>query len=93
VSYAVGHEGADGLIELLVDGEPVDSLAVAGMLPLALQHGGAGLRLGYDSGFAVSSLYVPPATFSGVVHFVRIETPGAPASRPSDEIRAALHAD
>ena len=31
---------------LLVDGEAVDETAVEGMLPLAVQHGGAGLRLG-----------------------------------------------
>jgi len=93
VGHAVGDGSADGVIQLLVDDEPVDSMAVTGMLPLALQHGGAGLRLGYDSGFAVSSRYTPPAPFSGVVHFVRIETPGARAARPADEIRAALHAD
>ena len=43
----------------------VDETAVEGMLPLALQHGGAGLRLGYDSGFPVSSRYAPPAPFAG----------------------------
>jgi arylsulfatase len=93
VSYAIGHDDTDGRMELFVDDECTDRIAVTGMLPLALQHGGAGLRLGYDSGFAVSSRYSPPATFTGVVHFVRIETPGAPTPRPDDEVRAALHAD
>jgi hypothetical protein len=62
-------------------------------LPFALQHGGAGLRLGYDSGFPVSRRYTPPARFSGVVHFVKIETPGGAVPRPADEVRSALHGD
>ena len=33
----------------------VDETTVEGMLPLAVQHGGAGLRLGCDSGFPVSA--------------------------------------
>jgi arylsulfatase len=63
------------------------------MLPLALQHGGAGLRLGHDSGFPVSPLYRPPAVFSGTVHFVTIEAPGAAIADPAEEVRAALHGD
>ena len=78
---------------LLVDGAEVDAIAVEGMLPLALQHGGAGLRLGHDSGFPVSPRYSPPAPFSGTVHQLRIETPGAARPDPADEVRAALHAD
>jgi arylsulfatase len=93
VNYTIDRDTADGWMEFFVDDRLTDSIEVTGMLPLALQHGGAGLRLGYDSGFAVSSRYTPPATFSGVVHFVRIETPGAATPRPADEVRAALHAD
>ena len=63
------------------------------MLPLALQHGGAGLRFGWDSGFPVSSRYTPPARFGGTVHQVRIDTPGSLRPDPADEVRAALHAD
>ena len=36
-----------------------------GCCPLAVQHGGAGLRLGWDSGFPVSSRYAPPAPLRG----------------------------
>ena len=67
---------------LLVDGAAVDETTVEGMLPVALQHGGAGLRLGWDSGFPVSPRYTPPAPFSGTVHQVRIDTPGCAAARP-----------
>ena len=77
VSYAVGEGGAAGRMVLLVDGGEVDETSVEGMLPLAVQHGGAGLRLGWDSGFPVSARYAPPARFSGTVHEVRVDTPGA----------------
>ena len=61
--------------------------------PLAVQHGGAGLRLGWDSGFPVSARYAPPAPFDGTVHGVRVDTPGSLRPDPADEVRAALHAD
>jgi arylsulfatase len=93
VFYALGQNGAPGTMVLLVDEVDVDEIAVDGMLPLALQHGGAGLRLGSDSGFPVSSRYRPPAPFSGVVHQVRIDTPGALRPAPEDAVRIALHAD
>ena len=60
---------------------------------MALQHGGAGLRIGYDSGFPVSRALRPAGAFTGTVHRVRIETPGPSRPEPADEVRAALHAD
>jgi arylsulfatase A-like enzyme len=93
VTYRFGGDGEPGQMELLVDGAPVDDLAVHGMLPLALQHGGAGLRIGFDSGFPVSRRYTPPARFSGEVHSVTIETPGAAIVSSADEVRTALHGD
>ena len=93
VSYTLGRDGAPGRMVILVDDAAADETAVQGTLPVALQHGGAGLRLGRDSGFPVSPRYTPPAPFSGTVHRVRIDTPGAPGSDPADEVRTALHAD
>ena len=93
VRYVVGEAGAPGRMTLSVDGGDVDGTAVEGMLPMALQHGGAGLRLGWDVGFPVSRRYTPPASFSGTVHEVRVETPGGPRPDPSGEVPAALHAD
>ena len=92
MAYEIGPEGA-GRMALLVDGIEVDAVAVEGPLPIAIQHGGAGLRLGHDSGFPVSARYAPPAPFSGTVHQVKIETPGAHRPEPADEVGAALHAD
>ncbi len=92
VVYEVGA-GAAGRMALLLDGIEVDATSVEGMLPMALQHGGAGLRLGRDSGFPVSARYSPPAPFNGTVHRLTIETPGARRPDPADEVRTALHAD
>jgi arylsulfatase A-like enzyme len=92
VTYEVGPEAA-GRMALLLDGIEVDASSVEGLLPMALQHGGAGLRLGRDSGFPVSARYSPPAPFNGTVHQLTIETPGARRPDPADEVRAALHAD
>jgi arylsulfatase len=91
VLYEVG-KGA-GRMALHVDGVEVDATSVEGMLPMALQHGGAGLRIGCDSGLPVSPRYLPPAPFNGTVHRMTIETPGARRPEPADEVRAALHAD
>jgi arylsulfatase len=94
VFYGLGadHHGP-GRMVLLVDGAAADETVVEGPLPLALQHGGAGLRLGHDTGFPVSPRYKPPAPYAGVVHRLRVEAPGALEPDPDDEVRAALHAD
>jgi arylsulfatase len=78
---------------LFLEGVEVDATTVDGMLPMALQHGGAGLRLGSDTGFPVSSRYSNPSTFNGTVLRVTIEAPGSRRPDPADEVRAALHAD
>ena len=93
VFYAAARDGASGRMTLLVDDAVLDEITVEGMLPVALQHGGAGLRLGADAGFPVSSRYQPPAPFSGVVHTLRVDAPGTLRPEPEDEVRVALHAD
>jgi arylsulfatase len=93
VAYALGQAGAPGRMVLLVDDTAVDAIDVEGILPIALQHGGAGLRLGRDAGFPVAARYTPPAPFNGEVRHVTIDTPGTPVPGPADEIRAALHGD
>jgi arylsulfatase len=93
VFYEIGEGVAAGRMVLLVDDVAVDAIGVNGTLPLALQHGGAGLRLGHDTGLPVSARYTPPAPFTGTVHEVHIDAPGARQADPADEVRAALHAD
>ncbi|HEY1832505.1 MAG TPA: sulfatase-like hydrolase/transferase, partial [Acidimicrobiales bacterium] len=93
IEYSLGEGGGPGRMVLVVDGQQADETVVEHILPLALQHGGAGLRLACDAGFPVSRRYTPPAPFSGTVHQVMIETPGAPVRDTRDEVRAALHSD
>ena len=93
VSCELGEGGTPGRLVLLVDDREADRTAVEGALPVAMQHGGAGLRLGRDSGLPVSARYTPPAPFTGTVHELRIDTPGSHGANPADEVRAALHAD
>ena len=54
---------------------------------MAVQHGGAGLRIGHDSRVPGVPRYCPPAPFGGTVHQVRIEAPGTP--RPTRRTRSA----
>jgi arylsulfatase len=92
VSYVLG-EAMRGTFTLLYDDRPVGVSRLSGMLPVAMQHGGAGLRLGVDAGFAVSDRYAPPAPFNGAVREVTVDTPGSPPPDPDEEVRAALHSD
>jgi len=82
-----------GTFTLLHGDVAVGRLEFDGMLPLAIQHGGAGLRLGRDVGLPVSTRYSPPAPWNGDLVEVRVQTPGAPPPDPAEEIRAALHGD
>ena len=90
VACQLGHGG--GTFTLLHDADSVGSVAFDGSLPIAIQHGGAGLRLGHDAGLPVSPRYAPPAPWTGTLHSVRVETPGA-AAAPAEEVRAALHGE
>ncbi len=84
--------GSAGTFALLVDADPVGSTEFDGVFPIALQHGGAGLRIGHDAGLPVSERYWPPHPWNGTLHHVRVRTPGARPD-PLDELRSALHGD
>jgi arylsulfatase len=83
----------NGTFTVLHGDTPVGSTSFTGMIPFALQHGGAGLRLGFDIGFPVSERYQPPARWNGALYSLRIETPGAAPVDTGEEIRSALHSD
>ena len=76
--------GGGGTLTLFHDEAAVGRLAFEGALPIAIQHGGAGLRLGRDTGLPVSTRYRPPAPWNGTLLAVRVETPGGrrPARTP-----------
>jgi arylsulfatase A-like enzyme len=92
VTYRPGPEG-NGTFELFHDDTAVGELSFDGGFPLALQHGGAGLRLGADAGLPVSPRYTVPAPWNGTLASVRIQAPGPQRPDPGDELRTALHAD
>jgi arylsulfatase len=78
---------------LLQSGHIVASVELGGEFPIAFQHGGAGLCIGYDRGLPVEDSYRVPAHFTGVLHEVVIDL-----AKPADvdlegTLRAALHSD
>ncbi len=92
VAYELGPDH-EGTFTLLHGETAVGRAPISGLLPVATQHGGAGLRLGHDAGLPVSERYAPPFPWNGTLHGVRIDTPGAVRPGPAEEVRAALHAD
>ena len=90
VAYLAGEEGR---FVLRQDEELVGQAAFASFLPVTFQHGGAALRIGFDTGFPVSRRYSPPARFSGEIQRVLVETPQVDAPNPLEQVRAALHSD
>jgi arylsulfatase len=85
--------GAGGSFTLLHGDRPVGRLEYAGPLPLALQHGGAGLRIGHDAGLPVTDRYTPPFPWTGDLRVVVFAMPGASLANIEEEIRVALHSD
>jgi arylsulfatase A-like enzyme len=85
--------GKTGTFRLLHGDTEVGRRTFTGRLPIVLQHGGAGLRLGMDSGLPVSGRYRPPAPWNGELVTVRVQTPGPSLPDPIDQLPAALHAD
>jgi arylsulfatase A-like enzyme len=92
VGYQPGPSGS-GTLRLFHDDTMVGELTFQGRFPIGMQHGGAGLRLGSDTGLPVSPRYSVPAPWNGTLTSVRIQAPGIQAPDPRDELRSALHAD
>jgi arylsulfatase len=92
VSYQPGP-GGNGTFRLFHDDTAVGELAFDGGFPLAMQHGGAGLRFGSDAGLPVSPRYAVPAPWNGTLISIRIQAPGHGQPSPRNELRTALHAD
>lgn len=89
----VRYDMAQRAFLLLQSGHIVASVELGGEFPIAFQHGGAGLCIGYDRGLPVEDSYRVPASFSGTLHEVVIDL-----AKPADvdlesTMRAALHSD
>ena len=82
-----------GNLGLVVDGTLVAAAPHLGDIPVAFQHGGAQLRLGYDVALSVSDDYRPPARFDGELTSVTISTTGQAVASARDLLRSALRSD
>ncbi len=88
---ALGPDGTG--LRLRCDGVVVASGASPLGIPFAWQHGGAGLRIGYDTGFPVCDEYACPFPWTGVIHEVTIEAGSGASPERQHEVRAALHSE
>ena len=85
--------GASGTFTLLCDGKTIGRAESTHPMPLTWQHGGTVLRLGRDSGFPVCDDYAVPFAWTGTLHEVVVEVPGAARPDPQTELRDALRRD
>ena len=60
-------------------------------LPFRWQIGGAGLRIGHDTGFPVCDDYRVPFPFQGAIHDIVFEQPFLAPRDPKAEVTEALH--
>ncbi len=92
VTFTPG-EGPGGKFVLACDDETIGSAVTAAALPVALQHGGTHLCLGYDRGFPVCDDYQPPSRWQGKIYEMTVSTPPGRSVDPNADARIALHAD
>jgi arylsulfatase A-like enzyme len=86
-------DGPGGTFTLTHDGVEVGRAQTGRPVPLVWQHGGSGLMLGRDKGFPVCDDYAVPFAWTGILHEVVIEVPGATRPDPETELRDALRRD
>jgi arylsulfatase len=95
IACAYGLE-ADGswLLQLFVDAERVASTTLPpGSVLSSGQADGSGLRIGHDAGFPVSDDYIPPFSWTGVIHAVTVEATPPPFGRVRSQAEDAVHRD
>jgi arylsulfatase len=85
--------GTAGSLSLLDGGAEIASVPLDGPWPVSFQHGGTGLRVGYDRGLPVDTGYRPPHRWNGVLHELVIDTAAVPEPDLEAELRTALHSD
>jgi arylsulfatase A-like enzyme len=92
-TVSAGYTTASSDFTLFYGQTPVGRTAIDGAVPFTFQHGGAGLRLGFDAGLPVSPRYVAPYRWNGGLTSVRLRTPGPATPEPGDALRTALHSE
>lgn len=79
-------------LDLIVGEEVVATAASPIGIPLAWQHGGTSITLGYDRGLPVTDQYTPPYAWNGVLHKIVIDA-GHYQPPAMDVVRVALEVD
>ena len=91
LAYARQPSGG-GPVTLSVGGATVAELLLPEDLPFRWQIGGAGLRIGHDTGFPVCDDYRPPFPFKGTIDHLAVES-AALAPRPARRSRGDVDAE
>jgi arylsulfatase len=78
-------------LDLLIDQKVLATVSSAIAIPLAWQHGGASMTLGYDRGLPVTDAYTPPFPWNGRLNRVVIDA-GHYQPPAVDVVRIALEA-
>jgi arylsulfatase A-like enzyme len=79
-------------LDLVVDQDVVATASSPIAIPLAWQHGGTSMTLGYDRGLPVTDAYTPPCPWNGVLHKVVVDA-GHYQPPAVDVVRVALEVD
>ncbi len=92
ITYVPDFEAGGGTYHLAYGAWQLASASTTTPIPLAFQHGGTGLTIGYDRGLPVTEDYTPPFAWTGEIAEVRIEAGAFPIPTTTD-VTTALHAD
>jgi arylsulfatase A-like enzyme len=92
---AVDCRPSEGGIEvaLLCDGEVIAWTSSPVSIPFNFQHGGARLRLGFDTDFPVVNGYAPPFRWTGELRHVTVDASARPPAVSREEMIDALRND
>jgi len=80
-------------VTLLCDGEVIGATSSPVSIPFNFQHGGARLRLGFDTDFPVVDGYAPPFRWTGELRQVTVDASAQPPLVSREEVIDALRND
>jgi arylsulfatase A-like enzyme len=85
---------ADGVdFALTCDGETVGRSTAHVAMPVAFQHGGTHLRIGFDNEFPIVEAYEPPFRWAGVIHHLTVEGSAPTLAFEAEQLADGLRAE
>ena len=81
-----------GVVELVIDGEAVDRMAIERFTPVRWAITGEGLCVGFQDGLPVSREYRGPFRFTGTLQRVVVEVDGPESVDPAAEAELSMRA-